>query len=228
MTCLFASCRRIDNRLNVFRNIHRNWWFISIFIATAIIQALVVQFGSFAFQTVPLDGAAWGISIGIGLLSLPIGVLVRLIPNTLFPKTWYMPKRVDTVSIIEQVPVVAPISPEEQWRQAEGEVKGQLTLIRAIRGGRIHQIRRWKNLTPPASHIAAAVVMPSLMASSLGIAGETRPQWKLIRVESSWSEKAEEKSKKLQQETRIRHDTLNLLIPSASRSIVELHQVQSP
>ncbi|RKP14304.1 hypothetical protein BJ684DRAFT_6008, partial [Piptocephalis cylindrospora] len=75
------NCRRIDNRrLNVFAGIHRNPWFISVLLLTAILQVVIVQWGGQAFQTVPISGAAWGVSIALGFLSIPVGVIVRLIP----------------------------------------------------------------------------------------------------------------------------------------------------
>ncbi|KAI9476101.1 MAG: PMCA-type calcium-translocating P-type ATPase [Benjaminiella poitrasii] len=78
------NCRRIDSNLNIFSNIWANKFFIVIFFICVLGQVMIVQFGGPAFQVVPLDGVHWAIAIVIGLLSLPIGVIIRLIPNDVF------------------------------------------------------------------------------------------------------------------------------------------------
>ncbi|KAI8079650.1 PMCA-type calcium-translocating P-type ATPase [Gilbertella persicaria] len=79
-----VNCRRIDSHLNIFSNILANKFFIAIFFICVLGQVVIVQFGGAAFQVVPLDGAHWGIAIVIGFLSLPIGVVIRLIPDNIF------------------------------------------------------------------------------------------------------------------------------------------------
>ncbi|KAF9387287.1 hypothetical protein CPC16_007129 [Podila verticillata] len=78
------NSRRLDNRLNVFSNILKNTYFIAIFVIMVAFQAVIVQVGGEAFQTTPLDGGQWAICILLGVLSLPFGVVVRLIPDELF------------------------------------------------------------------------------------------------------------------------------------------------
>ncbi|KAL0095154.1 PMCA-type calcium-translocating P-type ATPase [Phycomyces blakesleeanus] len=78
------NCRRIDSKLNVFSNIWANKFFIGIFVVCVVGQCLIVQFGGEAFQVTPLNGPHWAISLVIGVLSLPIGVVIRLIPDDLF------------------------------------------------------------------------------------------------------------------------------------------------
>lgn len=45
---------------------------------------MIVQFGGPAFQVVPLDAKHWAVALVIGFLSLPIGVVIRLIPDNTF------------------------------------------------------------------------------------------------------------------------------------------------
>lgn len=61
-----------------------NKFFIVIFFICVLGQALIVQFGGAAFQVVGLDGAHWGIAIVVGFMSLPIGAVIRLIPDEIF------------------------------------------------------------------------------------------------------------------------------------------------
>lgn len=55
-----------------------------IFSISVIGQIIIVQYGGSAFQTVPLDKHFWFISIVIGLMSIPIGALIRLLPDEIF------------------------------------------------------------------------------------------------------------------------------------------------
>ncbi|CAO0790967.1 unnamed protein product [Mucor circinelloides] len=78
------NCRRIDSKLNVFHNIFANKFFLSIFFFCIALQAIIVNFGGAAFQVTQVDGVAWAISLVVGLLALPIGVIIRLIPDEVF------------------------------------------------------------------------------------------------------------------------------------------------
>ncbi|KAI9014041.1 PMCA-type calcium-translocating P-type ATPase, partial [Hyaloraphidium curvatum] len=78
------NCRRLDNKLNVFSGILRNKAFLYIFAFIVTCQVLIIFFGGVAFKVKPLTGVQWAICIFVGLLSLPVGVVARLIPNDLY------------------------------------------------------------------------------------------------------------------------------------------------
>lgn len=61
-----------------------NKFFIIIFVICVAGQALIVNFGGAAFQVTPIDGIHWLISVAVGFLSLPIGLVIRLIPDNVF------------------------------------------------------------------------------------------------------------------------------------------------
>lgn len=44
-------------------------------------QILIIFVGSAAFSVVPLTGAQWIVSLILGLLSIPIGALIRWLPD---------------------------------------------------------------------------------------------------------------------------------------------------
>ncbi|KAJ3096670.1 hypothetical protein HDU97_005700 [Phlyctochytrium planicorne] len=77
------NSRVIGNALNVFKDIHKNHMFTGIVVGTVIVQVIIVQFGGAAFKTEALSGRDWAICIGLGLGSLPVGVLIRLTPDWL-------------------------------------------------------------------------------------------------------------------------------------------------
>ncbi|KAI8835107.1 hypothetical protein BC829DRAFT_493644 [Chytridium lagenaria] len=78
------NCRRIDNKLNVFKRLFQNPYFYSIFLGVAIVQFFVVQYGDIVFSTTDLNVQQWVICCLIGLLSIPWGTVVRLIPDEVF------------------------------------------------------------------------------------------------------------------------------------------------
>ncbi|KAL9552216.1 hypothetical protein MBANPS3_003883 [Mucor bainieri] len=75
------NCRRIDNTINVFKDMFDNWIFIAVQVAVVLGQWLIVTFGGIAFKTVPLTGHQWIVTILIGALSIPVGTIIRLIPD---------------------------------------------------------------------------------------------------------------------------------------------------
>jgi Ca2+-transporting ATPase len=75
------NCRRIDTTLNVFKDMFDNSIFIVIQLIVIVGQYLIVTFGGIAFKTVPLTAHQWLITVLIGSLSIPVGLVIRLIPD---------------------------------------------------------------------------------------------------------------------------------------------------
>lgn len=82
------NCRRLDNKLNVFVGVHRNWFFIVINLIMIGLQITIIFVGGrvFDIDTNGLDGPQWAISILIAAFSLPWGVVVRIFPDEWFAK----------------------------------------------------------------------------------------------------------------------------------------------
>ncbi|KAF2866406.1 hypothetical protein BDV95DRAFT_553044 [Massariosphaeria phaeospora] len=76
--------RRLDNNLNIFVNIHKNYHFIVLNIVMVGCQIAIVFYGSTAFSIVPLNGPQWAISVVVALFCMPWGVCVRLFPDPWF------------------------------------------------------------------------------------------------------------------------------------------------
>jgi Ca2+-transporting ATPase len=51
------------------------------------LQVLIVFEGGTAFPAVPLTGTQWAISLVLGLITLPLGVILRLLPDG--PFEWF-------------------------------------------------------------------------------------------------------------------------------------------
>ncbi|CAG8670081.1 16295_t:CDS:10 [Acaulospora morrowiae] len=116
------NCRRIDDSLNVFRNIFNNHIFIIIQFIVIAGQFAIVQFAGTAFGTVPLNHYQWLVTVIIGSLSLPVGLIIRLIPNSCLPESAinedFKPK----------------VSKEKRlWGAGISDVRTQLKVFRALR-----------------------------------------------------------------------------------------------
>jgi Ca2+-transporting ATPase len=128
--------RRLDNRFNVFEGITHNWFFIFILAIMIGGQTLIMFVGGVAFNIEEsLNGAQWGYSIVLGFLSLPVGMIVRLIPDELVAKC--VPAFVKRKSTPELV-----VSDEEyQWNQGLLEIRDELAFIKRVRGGRLSNLK---------------------------------------------------------------------------------------
>ncbi|KAI9283981.1 PMCA-type calcium-translocating P-type ATPase [Umbelopsis sp. AD052] len=117
------NCRRIDETLNVFKNIFHNWIFLTVQVVVILCQFLIVTFGGIAFKTVPLTPLQWLITVSIGVLSIPLGTLIRLIPDF------------GHKGESEDAKPLASYS-RMHWEGAIGDVKNELRVFTALRKGR--------------------------------------------------------------------------------------------
>ena len=76
------NCRRVDNKLDIwYQGVLRNPWFIGVQSLTLIGQFVIIFKGGEAFDTEPLSGAQWGWSMLFGILTIPLGALIRQFPD---------------------------------------------------------------------------------------------------------------------------------------------------
>ncbi|KAJ2008896.1 plasma membrane calcium [Coemansia thaxteri] len=76
------NCRRIQpHEFNVFANIHRDHAFLAVQAVIVAAQWLLVSYGGIAFSTVPLTRLQWVATVFIGVLSLPVGLAIRMLPD---------------------------------------------------------------------------------------------------------------------------------------------------
>lgn len=149
------NCRRIDNHLNVFAGIHRNLYFICIFFFIAIAQVIIVTFGGDAFKTEPLNIGQWAICIFLGFLSLPLGALIRMVPDawiaSCLPRAAPAPEPVDftqplpdflqqrdntNVSSSTANATERSKNAQLKWDFAVNAIRSEFTVFSALHGGR--------------------------------------------------------------------------------------------
>lgn len=84
-----------------------------------------------------MNGRDWGISIALGSMALPLGVLIRCIPNGPCERAliWLHilddPNKLPTTSPLKEAEV------QQSWNPAINIVRDNLTTFAKIRGGRI-------------------------------------------------------------------------------------------
>ncbi|KAJ2853113.1 plasma membrane calcium, partial [Coemansia erecta] len=110
------NCRVLHNELNCFIGMQKNWFFLGIVLISVIGQVIIVQWGGVAFQTTALGGKYWAFSIVGGFLSLPVGLVLRLIPDELI---WWM------IPFVSQDIYKKPQSLE--WQPPAQNVRSKLT-----------------------------------------------------------------------------------------------------
>lgn len=125
--------RRLDNKLNIFEGVSRNYFFIGIQFIIVGAQILIIFVGSTAFSVKRQIATSWAVALAFGAFSLVVAVGLRYIPDDwawkLVP-SW----------LHRRVKPQVFVSDEEQqysWNPALVEIREELTFIKALRGGRL-------------------------------------------------------------------------------------------
>ena len=130
------NSRRLDNKFNIFEGVLKNYWFIGIQFLIVGGQILIMFIGGQAFSINRINGAQWGYSLVLGALSMPVAVIIRLIPDELFARLIpSMPRRKKRGPefVIEDDEKVT-------WNPALEEIREELQFLKRIRGGRISEL----------------------------------------------------------------------------------------
>ncbi|KAH9025695.1 cation transporting ATPase [Lactarius deliciosus] len=75
------DCRRLDEKFNVFEAVSKDRYFTAIISIEVVVQVLICLVGGAAFGVTRIGAREWCISAALGCVSLPLGALIRLIPN---------------------------------------------------------------------------------------------------------------------------------------------------
>ncbi|RHZ74471.1 hypothetical protein CDV55_108505 [Aspergillus turcosus] len=73
--------RRLDNKLNIFEGMFRNYWFLGINCIMVGGQVMIIYVGGAAFGVTRLDAVQWGVCIACAIACLPWAVVLRLTPD---------------------------------------------------------------------------------------------------------------------------------------------------
>ena len=137
--------------------------------AEVVIQIVIMFVGGAAFSVTPISGRDWGISIAFGFLSIPVGALIRTIPNDPIRNLLVSAHLMQDPNTL---PVVTPDA--EKYNRAIGQVRDNLSTFANIRGGRSSSIVRVRKRRSTRLHEAGAqfpnvlAMAPALLAAGIG------------------------------------------------------------
>ncbi|KAI0396608.1 putative calcium P-type ATPase [Xylariaceae sp. FL0594] len=134
--------RRLDNRFNIFEGITQNYYFLGINLIVSGLQVLIIFVGSTPFnissKKPSQTGYQWATAIVLGFLSIPVGMLIRLIPDSLIRKCipkWFKRK---------PKPPGLMVSDEERFNdypEVLGDVRDELAFLKKLKGGRLNNLK---------------------------------------------------------------------------------------
>ncbi|RPD74953.1 calcium-translocating P-type ATPase [Lentinus tigrinus ALCF2SS1-7] len=163
------NSRRLDNHLNIFAGITKNYYFMGITLIEVAVQVLIVFVGGAAFQVTRIGGREWGIGLALGFVSIPLGALIRLIPNA--PVERFFIK----IRLLPNPDVLPTTRPDTEWNTAIQLVRDNLSTFSHVRGGRMRAssyVGKSRSVhLAPESRVALPSIMtmvPTLIASSIG------------------------------------------------------------
>ncbi|KAI9763950.1 MAG: hypothetical protein M1840_008984 [Geoglossum simile] len=129
--------RRLDNGFDIFEGVQRNPFFAIINLIMIGGQVLIIFIGGRALSVRRLNGAQWAYSIILGALSLPMAVIIRLIPDELIrkliPHRWQHKETPDVV--------VSDDEPRFEWNPALVEIREELAFLKKVRRGRLNAVK---------------------------------------------------------------------------------------
>jgi len=150
------NCRRLHGKINVLKGVTKNKFLVIIFLIMVCGQILIVEFGGAAFQVVRINIIHWVICVVLGFLSIPVGLIIRLIPTGI--QTTAPPPAVNA-------------DLEKEWSDTVMQVQNQLHFFKTLRGGRFkaHFGDKKEKSETRSKGIAAATMLPSLISASVGV-----------------------------------------------------------
>ena len=104
---------------------------MQLYFAEIGVQVLIVFIGGAAFQVTRIGGREWGISLALGIVSMPLGLLIRLMPNAPFEKLFIK------LHLLHNPEVLPTTLPNGEWNFAINRVRDNLGMFANLRGGRV-------------------------------------------------------------------------------------------
>ncbi|PNY26836.1 Calcium-transporting ATPase [Tolypocladium capitatum] len=125
--------RRLDNKLNVFKGIHKNLFYIAVNLVIITGQVLIINLGGSAFSATRLSAKEWALSLVLGVLCMPVAVLLRFIPDESIRHLFNL-KRLRSKNASGR-------EDRTPWSMALQRVRCELLTIRQPRSSRLRRLR---------------------------------------------------------------------------------------
>ncbi|KAF8754101.1 Sarcoplasmic/endoplasmic reticulum calcium ATPase 3 [Rhizoctonia solani] len=164
-----VNCRSLTQDKNIFRGLTKNLYFIGITLIEVAIQILIVFFGGAAFQVTSMNGRDWGMSIALGFVSIPLGFLIRCIPNG--PEE----KKAEEERKREEE--------KDIWNPAINQVRDRLQTFSSVRGARMRAssfVSKSRSQREASAKLVTLVpslmtMVPTIVVSSVGAGWAPKP-----------------------------------------------------
>lgn len=139
---------------------------------------IIVSAGSTALSTVRLNATQWGISLLLGAISLPVAVLIRLIPDEFIRRC--ILRIYDRNQLLND-----QISNEVrfEWNDSLEDIREELIFCKMNRGGRIYALFRRSQWLPNLA-LNHTLIPRMRRRRENGHAGLSRYGWKRSRSKS--------------------------------------------
>lgn len=87
--------------------------------------------GGAAFQVTHIGGLEWAVSLALGLVSIPLGALIRLLPNKPFERLFIF------LRLLPSPEALPTVKPDAEWNEAIELVRDNLATFANLRGARV-------------------------------------------------------------------------------------------
>ncbi|GAA6028517.1 hypothetical protein JCM8097_007260 [Rhodosporidiobolus ruineniae] len=173
------NARRLDRKLNVFIGIHRNIYFIVIFLIMVGGQAIIINFGGAAFHVTRIGWRDWVISIIIGFISMPLAVCLRLFVSPAPVERMMIKCHLLRDPNKPELPSITAAVEEARWHDSIEKLIDNLKVYSTVRGGRARassllrrksRARQLREAGIVPTHLMA--IVPSMVIGAIG-AGAT-------------------------------------------------------
>ncbi|KAK1776755.1 putative calcium P-type ATPase [Copromyces sp. CBS 386.78] len=133
--------RRLDNHFNIFEGLTKNLFFLGISAIMMGGQVLIIFVGGQAFSIAKekQTGAMWAYAVILGVISIPVGMIIRLIPDPLVERLVpdFIKRRVNKTPDL----TVSDDERFENYPPAFAEVRDELAFLKQFKGGRINNLK---------------------------------------------------------------------------------------
>ncbi|TMW63595.1 hypothetical protein Poli38472_002536 [Pythium oligandrum] len=123
------NARKIHDEINIFTGLMKNQVYLYVCVFQVFMQVVLVQWTGRVFNCAPLDAGQWFACIGFGALSLPMGLILRMISVKNAPNWMAFCREGDDVEVRQ----VMSGRTQELWIRSFARLRAQIRVIKAFK-----------------------------------------------------------------------------------------------
>ncbi|KAI9921678.1 hypothetical protein PsorP6_002041 [Peronosclerospora sorghi] len=125
------NCRKIHDEINIFTGILKNRVFLYVCVLQIVLQYVMVQHTGSWFKCKPLSVGQWFACIALGFISLPLGLVLRLIDMKNAPNWMAICREADS----EEVREMTSGRGQALWVRGFARLRAQIRVVKAFQKG---------------------------------------------------------------------------------------------